>query len=238
MINRGECTFVQKVRNAQKAGAAAVLIADKNYLSRLGLFTLLSESSNFEVDYTDNDDFDSLVSLIKKNKPQILVLDFQSLNFTSKQIYTLTKTFKRLQVLAITDYMSRAEMQAALDMGVRSYLLKECDKEEIIEALHATHNVERFLCGKVAYFLSNTDEFKVIRPQLDKVSCQGLGITDRELDVIRLISEGLSNKLIADKLELSTHTINTHRKNIMAKLDIPNTAGIVMFAVKNNLLVA
>lgn len=216
----------------------AVLIADKNYLSRLGLFTLLIESSNFEVDYTDNDDFDSLVSLIKKNKPQILVLDFQSLNFTSKQIYTLTKTFKRLQVLAITDYMSRAEMQAALDMGVRSYLLKECDKEEIIEALHATHNGERFLCGKVAYFLSNTDEFKVIRPQLDKVSCQGLGITDRELDVIRLISEGLSNKLIADKLELSTHTINTHRKNIMAKLDIPNTAGIVMFAVKNNLLVA
>lgn len=216
----------------------AVLIADKNYLSRLGLFTLLSESSNFEVDYTDNDDFDSLVSLIKKNKPQILVLDFQSLNFTSKQIYTLTKTFKRLQVLAITDYMSRAEMQAALDMGVRSYLLKECDKDEIIEALHATHNGERFLCGKVAYFLSNTDEFKVIRPQLDKVSCQGLGITDRELDVIRLISEGLSNKLIADKLELSTHTINTHRKNIMAKLDIPNTAGIVMFAVKNNLLVA
>ncbi len=216
----------------------SVLIADKNYLSRLGLFTLLSGSSNFEVDYTDNDDFESLVSIIKKNKPKILVLDFQSLGFTSKQISILTKTFKRLQVLAITDYMSRAEMQSALDMGVRSYLLKECDKEEIIEALHATHNGERFLCGKVAYFLANSEELEVMRPKLDKVSCQGLGITDRELDVIRLISEGLSNKLIADKLELSTHTVNTHRKNIMAKLNIPNTAGIVMFAVKNNLLAA
>jgi DNA-binding NarL/FixJ family response regulator len=216
----------------------SVLIADKNYLSRLGLFNLLSESSNFEVDYTDNDHFESLLSVIKKNKPQILVLDFQSLNFNSKQISSLIKTFKRLQVLAITDYMSRFEMQSALDIGVRSYLLKECDKEEIIEALHATHNGERFLCGKVAYFLANLDELEVMRPQLDKVSCQGLGITDRELDVIRLISEGLSNKLIADKLELSTHTVNTHRKNIMAKLNIPNTAGIVMFAVKNNLLVA
>jgi DNA-binding NarL/FixJ family response regulator len=216
----------------------SVLIADKNYLSRLGLFTLLSESSNFEVDYTDNDHFESLLSVIKKNKPQILVLDFQSLNFNSKQISSLIKTFKRLQVLAITDYMSRFEMQSALDIGVRSYLLKECDKEEIIEALHATNNGERFLCGKVAYFLANLDELEVMRPQLDKVSCQGLGITDRELDVIRLISEGLSNKLIADKLELSTHTVNTHRKNIMAKLNIPNTAGIVMFAVKNNLLVA
>lgn len=216
----------------------SVLIADKNYLSRLGLFTLLSTSSNFEVDYTEDENFENLVSCIQKNKPKILVLDFQSLGFNSKQISTLTKTFKRLQILAITDYMSKSEMQSALDSGVRSYLLKECDKEEIIEALHATHNGERFLCGKVAYFLSNTEELEVVKPQLDKVSCQGLGITDRELDVIRLISEGLSNKLIADKLELSTHTINTHRKNIMTKLNIPNTAGIVMFAVKNNLLAA
>ena len=216
----------------------SVLIADNNYLSRLGLYTLLSTSSNFEVDYTEDENFENLVSCIQKNKPKILVLDFQSLNFNSKQISTLTKSFKRLQILAITDYMSRTEMQSALESGVRSYLLKECDKEEIIEALHATYNGERFLCGKVAYFLSNTEEIEVIKPQLDKVSCQGLGITDRELDVIRLIAEGLSNKLIADKLELSTHTINTHRKNIMNKLGIPNTAGIVMFAVKNNLLAA
>lgn len=216
----------------------SVLIADNNYLSRLGLYTLLSTSPNFEVDYTEDENFENLVSCIQKNKPKILVLDFQSLSFNSKQISTLTKTFKRLQILAITDYMSRSEMQSALDSGVRSYLLKECDKEEIIEALHATHNGERFLCGKVAYFLANTEDLEVIKPQLDKVSCQGLGITDRELDVIRLISEGLSNKLIADRLELSTHTINTHRKNIMTKLSIPNTAGIVMFAVKNKLLAA
>ncbi|MBK6985887.1 MAG: response regulator transcription factor [Bacteroidetes bacterium] len=182
----------------------SVLIADNNYLSRLGLYTLLSTSANFEVDYTEDENFDNLVSSIKKNKPKILVLDFQSLNFSSKQISVLTKTFKRLQVLAITDYMSRAEMQSALDSGVRSYLLKECDKEEIIEALHATFNGERFLCGKVAYFLANSEDLEIMRPELEKVSCQGLGITDRELDVIRLISEGLSNKLIADKLELST----------------------------------
>ncbi len=216
----------------------SVLIADKNYLSRLGLFTLLSASPNFEVDYTEDENFENLMACIKKSKPKILVLDFQSLNINSKQISIITKTFKRLQVLAITDYLNRSEMQSALDSGVRSYLLKECDKEEIIEALHATHNGERFLCGKVAYFLANSDDLEVMRPQLDKVSCQGLGITDRELDIIRLISEGLSNKLIADKLELSTHTVNTHRKNIMSKLGIPNTAGIVMFAVKNKLLAA
>lgn len=216
----------------------SVLIADKNYLSRLGLYTLLNTSSNFEVDYTEDDNFEHLMATIKKNKPKILVLDFQSLGFTSAQISTISKTFRRLQILAITDYLAKNTMQSALDSGVRSYLLKECDKDEIIEALHATYNNERFLCGKVAYYLASSEDISAIKPDLDKVSCAGLGITDRELDVIRLISEGLSNKLIADKLELSTHTVNTHRKNIMTKLNIQNTAGIVMFAVKNKLLAA
>ena len=214
----------------------SVLIADKNYLSRLGLFTLLSESANFEVEYTDEDNFDHLVAAIKKNKPKILVLDFQSLQFSIKQISTILKSFKKLQILAITDFLPRAEMQAVLNAGVRSYLLKECDKDEIIEALHATYNGERFLCGQVAHYLTQLDT-ENLRP-IEKVSCVGIGITDRELDVVRLIAEGLSNKLIADKLELSTHTVNTHRKNVMTKLNIQNTAGIVMFAVKNQLLVA
>lgn len=216
----------------------SVLIADKNYLSRLGLYTLLNTSSNFEVDYTEDDNFEHLMATIKKNKPKILVLDFQSLGFSTVQLATIAKTFRRLQILAITDYLAKNTMQSALDAGVRSYLLKECDKDEIIEALHATYNNERFLCGKVAYYLASTGDISAIKPDLDKVSCAGLGITDRELDVIRLISEGLSNKLIADKLELSTHTVNTHRKNIMTKLNIQNTAGIVMFAVKNKLLAA
>jgi two-component system invasion response regulator UvrY len=216
----------------------SVLIADKNYLSCLGLYTLLSKSSNFEAEYTNDVDFEQLISTIKKNKPKILVIDFNSLGISSKQISIISKTFRKLQILAITDYLSKNEMQSVLNNGVTSYLLKECDKDEIIEALHATYNGERFLCGKVAHYLASYEELEIIRPELEKVSCQGLGITDRELDIIRLISEGLSNKLIADRLELSTHTVNTHRKNIMNKLNIANTAGIVMFAVKNKLLAA
>lgn len=212
----------------------SVLIADKNYLSRLGLFTMLNESANFQVDFTEDDNFDNLLDLIKINKPKILVLDFQSLSLSVEQIRFIIKSFKRLQILAITDFLPKQKMQEVLNSGVRSYLLKECDKEEILEALHATHNNERFLCGKIMDYLVSSEN--VVSYANSKKSCQGFGITERELDVIRLIAEGLSNKLIADKLELSTHTVNTHRKNIMAKLNIPNTAGIVMFAVNNQLL--
>ena len=85
----------------------SVLIADKNYLSRLGLFTLLSASPNFEVDYTEDENFENLMACIKKSKPKILVLDFQSLNINSKQIATITKTFKRLQVLSDSNHYHR-----------------------------------------------------------------------------------------------------------------------------------
>lgn len=214
----------------------SVLVADKNYLSRVGLMTLLKESPSFEAEYTENEDFEHLIASIKKMKPRILVLDFQSMNFSIKQIDTLVSKFKGLQILAITDYLTKVTMQAALDAGVRSYLLKECDKDEIIEALHATHNGERFLCGKVAFFLASTQSEEKTRPMMSEVSCAGIGITDREIEVIKLIAEGLSNKLIADKLNLSTHTVNTHRKNLMNKLKVNNTAGVLMFAVKNNLL--
>ncbi len=67
-------------------------------------------------------------------------------------------------------------------------------------------------------------------------SCHGLHISDREMEIVKLIAEGLSNKEVADKLFLSTHTVTTHRKNIMSKLGVNNTAGLVLFAVRENLV--
>lgn len=135
----------------------SVLIADKNYLSRLGLFTMLNESANFQVDFTEDDNFDNLLDLIKINKPKILVLDFQSLSLSVDQIRFIIKSFKRLQILAITDFLPKQKMQEVLNSGVRSYLLKECDKEEILEALHSTYNNERFLCGKIVDYLVSAE---------------------------------------------------------------------------------
>ena len=71
---------------------------------------------------------------------------------------------------------------------------------------------------------------------IKSLNCDGFSVTDREIDIIREIAIGLSNKQIADKLNLSTHTVNTHRRNVMTKLGVNNTAGVVMFAVKNRIL--
>jgi DNA-binding NarL/FixJ family response regulator len=84
--------------------------------------------------------------------------------------------------------------------------------------------------------LSASPEIVTNNSFIKSLGCDGIPVTDREIDIIRGIAEGLSNKLIADKLKLSTHTVNTHRKNIMNNLGVNNTAGVVMFAVKNQLL--
>ena len=70
----------------------------------------------------------------------------------------------------------------------------------------------------------------------NNLDCEGISLSEREIEIIKLISDGLTNKEIADKLYLSTHTVNTHRKNIMHKLNIKNTAGIVIYAVKENII--
>lgn len=213
-----------------------VLIADKNYLSRVGAELLISSLKGFELLPSVITNLEDLSKKVSSSCPDILILDFYSFNLSASDIRSLSRKNKNLKILAITEALSSTEMNNALNSGVNSYLLKECDREEIIEAIIATLNNERFLCGKVTSVLTSVPEVEQTKALIRTYSCEGFGVTEREIEIIKYIAEGLSNKQIADKLSLSTHTVNTHRKNIMNKLDVNNTAGIVMFAVKNQLL--
>lgn len=213
-----------------------VLVADKNYLSRVGLELLLSDLKGYELLPSVTDTLIALKKAISAFSPDLLIVDFYSMNISTGDLQLITKKNKDLKILAITEPLTKQEMNAALNSGVTSYLLKECDREEIIDAVKSTLVGEQFLCGKIAAVLTSEPEINMTRNLIKTFSCQGFSVTEREIEIIKYIAEGLSNKLIADKLSLSTHTINTHRKNIMAKLEVNNTAGIVMFAVKNNLL--
>ncbi|MDP2386058.1 MAG: response regulator transcription factor [Bacteroidota bacterium] len=212
-----------------------LLIADNSVLVRTGLRTLLADVNDFVfVGEAENS-----IELKEKNKlfrPDVLIVDCYSLLLSNTDLKTLKKINKSLQILAITQLLPKKDIASYLNGEVLSYLLKECDRQEIIEAIKATQNGNQFLCGKIAHVLTAPEEISITPSYVKGVSCEGIQVTEREADVIKYISEGLSNKQIADKLCLSTHTVNTHRKNIMAKLGVNNTAGIVMYAVKNNLL--
>ncbi len=213
-----------------------VLVADKNFLSRVGLELLVGELKGFGLVPSVCGEKEDLINQLQLSKPNLAILDFISLGMTVPELEKLSKKFSKTRFLVITEILSKSEFSAILSTGISSYLLKECDRLEILEAINASLNGDKFVCSKIAAILTASPEIAVTNSFIKSLACDGIPVTDREIDIIRGIAEGLSNKLIADKLSLSTHTVNTHRKNIMHKLGVNNTAGVVMFAVKNGLL--
>ncbi len=214
----------------------AVLIADKNFLTRVGLELLVGELKGFELAPSVCGDKQDLLNQIALSKPNLVLLDFDSLGISIGELSAITARFKKIKFIAFSSVLNKNEMKSVLNCNINGYLLKECEKAEILEAINAANNNQKFVCGKIVSLLTNDKEINANNTYIKTLKCDGLAVTDREIEIIVEISLGLSNKQIADKLHLSTHTVNTHRKNIMLKLGVNNTAGIVMFAVKNQLL--
>lgn len=211
-----------------------IVVADNSVLMREGFKALMQ--NNYTVSINEVTEKKDLLTALKKRKPKILVIDPVSMQITPTDILQIKKQFKSLHILAISAMIPKEDISLLLNSGVTSFLLKECDKQEICDAIDNTQNGTRFLCGQIIDALTAETDAPVKRVS-KKTSCEGFSISEREIEIIKHIALGLSNKQIADKLFLSFHTVHTHRKNVMQKLNVNNTAGVVMFAVKNNLLV-
>jgi DNA-binding NarL/FixJ family response regulator len=207
-----------------------ITIADSHFLSRKGLAVLLKENADFQL-LTEALSTSDLVNQSKFYTPDLIIIDYTSANFSLEGLSQIVKKYPTVKLLAITDIQKGAVISKALNTGVTSHLLKDCDQDEIIEAIYKTAKGEQFMCGKIVNGILDAKPANI-----SEYSCEGLNISDREMEIIKLIAEGLSNKEVADKLFLSTHTVTTHRKNIMNKLGVNNTAGLVLFAVRENLI--
>jgi DNA-binding NarL/FixJ family response regulator len=204
-----------------------IVIANNNKITGEGLKTILqSKTGNRILGVVSS--LEELTKKANRYSPNIIVMDFSCSSFGLKSIKEIKKLYKGCKILAITDKLPKSTMYAALKNGVDSYLLSDCQPPEIMEAIADTFEGKQFYCGEVIDILSDEDK--------DKNGCSGVSLSQREIEVIRLISDGYSNKEIAEKIFLSTHTVNTHRKNIMNKLGIKNTAGIVIYAFRQNII--
>jgi len=207
-----------------------ITIADSHFLSRKGLVMLLNENTDFVL-LAEAMSTADLINQSKFYQPHIIIIDYTSVNFSIEGLQQVVRKYPESKLLAITESNNTEIVSKALSIGVTSHLLKDCDKDEIVEAIYQTAKGEPFMCGKIVTSVLSKETTGV-----DEYSCEGLNISEREVEIITLIAEGLSNKEVADKLFLSTHTVITHRKNIMSKLGVNNTAGLVLFAVRENLV--
>lgn len=211
-----------------------LLIADSNELIRIGLQSVFAEVPDVDVVGTAGCSTD-LVRKLKELSPNVLMIDFTAPGFDISDIPGALNGSRSVQCVAITPNQSGHIIAAALRAGVMSYVKKDCSVKEILDAVRSVAIGNKFFCGQVL----DAVRHESIDPEAisaESISCEPILISDREQEIITLIAEGYTNSKIAEKLFLSPHTINTHRKNIMQKLGVNNTAAIVMFAVKNELV--
>lgn len=211
-----------------------IILADSNELIRIGMRAVLSSEKNLEIvgEARDNEE---LLSLIKSFGSDIVLIDYTSYGFSIDIIPKVISKYPNVSFVAITPEQSAQTLVNALRSGVKSYVKKDCDVSEIINSVKETGRGNKFFCGQILETIQRAS-IDVEDIDFESFSCEPVLLSERENQIIVFIAEGQTNAQIAETLFLSNHTINTHRKNIMAKLGVKNTAGIVMYAVKTNLV--
>jgi DNA-binding NarL/FixJ family response regulator len=211
-----------------------VVIADSNDLVRMGLHATLSTEKGLEI-VGEAKNNSELKNMVRNFGAAIILIDYTSPGFDIDVIPAVLNQNKNVRFLAITPEQSAQTLVDALRSGVSSYVKKDCDLGEIINAVRETGRGNKFFCGQILETIRKAS-IDVNDIDFESFSCEPIILSERELEIVVLIAEGLTNTQIADQLFLSNHTVNTHRKNIMAKLGVKNTAGVVMYAVKTNLV--
>lgn len=207
------------------------LLADHGDLSLIGLRTILADVPRVEL-LGEVRDRSQLYRTIEERRPDVVLIDHTAEGFGAEAIREGLKRYKRTRFVAITPDPSQMALLSALRAGVTSYIKKDCDRQEIIDAVLKTADGGKFFCGKIIEAVQNAS-LDVARFIDDPLSCEAVVLTERESGILRLIAEGLSYTRIAEKTGITPNTVISHRRNIMAKVGVNSTAALVMYAVKN-----
>ena len=210
-----------------------IVIADNSELILNGLRSILQPlAGEGIVSFTK---FAPLKEYLKATKNILLIIDYTSKGFSLNKVVELKNKYPKMLVMALTPYTNAQTIVQAVEAGIESHIKKECSVQEIKDAFNATSGGTKFFCDDIVAQMRKENinpkniDFKSLDPN-------PVSLSDRELQIIQFIAEGYTNSQIAAIIYLSNHTVNTHRKNIMKKLGVNNTAGIVMYAVKEQMV--
>jgi DNA-binding NarL/FixJ family response regulator len=211
-----------------------IILADSNELIRLGLRAIIGSNSSWKIvgEARNNEELQEIIASFGE---AVVLIDYSAAGFDISVIPKILNSNKKVRFVALTPEQSAQTLVDALRSGVTSYVKKDCELSEIVNSLEETFNGNKFFCGQILETIQRAN-IDVNDIDFDSFTCEPVVLSDRENEIIKLIAEGNTNPQIADLLFLSSHTVNTHRKNIMTKLGVKNTAGIVMYAVKTNLV--
>ncbi|MFJ4344077.1 response regulator [Pseudomonas sp. NPDC089401] len=211
-----------------------LLLVDDHSLIRAGVRALVSDIPGYTV-VGEADDGDQLLEQVQKASPDIVLLDISMRSTSGLDALTrLRASGNACKVLILSMHTDPDLIMRALESGAHGYLLKDATATELEQALAALCNGERYLSPAIAHTVINQ---ALMRAQSGKqAGADPHNLTARQLEILRLIVRGKSTREMASGLGLSIKTVETHRSQIMKRLQIYDVAGLVLFAVREKII--
>lgn len=210
-----------------------LLLVDDHSLIRAGVRALVLDIPGYAVIGEANDG-SQLLEMVEQLSPDIVLLDI-SMKQTGglEALQRLKRVRPQSKVLILSMHTDPALIMQALECGAHGYLLKDTTATELVHALEALRNNERYLSPAIAHTVINQ---ALTRNQKQPEIAESHNLTARQLEILRLIVRGKSTREIANGLGLSIKTVETHRSQIMKRLQIYDVAGLVLFAVREQII--
>ena len=213
--------------------ALTILVADDHDVVRRGLRSLLQSRSGWQV-CGEAENGREAVERAQKLKPSVVILDVTMPEMGGVEATRqILKALPKTEVLVLTMHDSEELVREVLDAGARGYVLKTDTGRDLIRAVESISEHRPFFTTKIAEMVLGG---YLGKPRSGSAEVKPSSLTSRELEVIHLMSEGLSNKEVASALGISAKTAEAHRINIMRKLNLHSIAEVVRYAVRNKLL--
>ncbi len=208
------------------------VIADDHAVVRQGIRAVLEEIPGLEI-VAEAGDGDEALELVKEHGPDLLLLDVTMPGKTGLEVAKeLREDGRELRILMLSMHDDPEYVLQAVRAGADGYVLKDVAPAELREAIQAVHDGREYFASRVTHQLSVGLRAELEREQrLSRLE----SLTPREVEVLVLVAEGLTNRKIAERLEISPRTVETHRERVMAKLRIRTVAGLTRFVVEHGL---
>lgn len=202
-----------------------IVIADTQFLVVETLKTILNEDERFSVVGIVGSKHE-LMKILEHEICNLLITDPVLFDFNSiDDLKNIRSNFPGLSILILTSLVGKAEFNELSRLGIKNIIYKTADRNEVVSAVDAALKGKKFFSEEVLNLIIEMNESKAITEEPTH-------LTASEIEIVRLISGGLTTKEIANQKNISFHTVNTHRKNIFRKMRINNTSELIIQAIK------
>jgi len=208
-----------------------ILIVDDHQIMREGLCSMIEQESGFTV-VGDASNGREALELIEDTYPDVVIMDINMPDMNGTEATRrITKEYPNIRIVALSMHSDKYFVTEMLKAGAAGYLLKDCSKNEIVEAIKTVADNKNYLCPEITGII--LEDF--VQNTISNRHSEMARLTKKEREVLQLIAEGHTSKEIASMLHNSTKTVETHRVNIMSKLEIHSIAELTKFAIRHGI---